>query len=86
VLASGGRTVPGPLGDRYIADLGATALAFCGQPVGGLDGHPIDAIAGRSAVDQPVDVSVSVQRAGSGMTDAENDAVSQHLRDLGYIE
>jgi predicted AlkP superfamily phosphohydrolase/phosphomutase len=86
ILASGGRTVPGPVGDRYIADVAATALAFCDQPTAGLDGRPIEAIAGRGATDRPLEAAVAVERGPSGMNDEENEAVAQHLRDLGYIE
>jgi predicted AlkP superfamily phosphohydrolase/phosphomutase len=86
IAAAGGRTVPGPLGDRYIADLAATALAFCGVSMTGLDGRVIEEIAGPSPIEAATEVSMTVHRGPSGMSDEENDAVAQHLRDLGYIE
>jgi predicted AlkP superfamily phosphohydrolase/phosphomutase len=95
VVASGGRTRPGSLGDRYIADLGATALAFCGVPADGLDGRVIDEVAGEAAERSAVTVDAHLDaqeprrrfdRGDSGMSDEDNEVVAQHLRDLGYIE
>ena len=37
---------PGDLGERDIADVAATVLAFCGMPVPPLDGHAIEEISG----------------------------------------
>jgi hypothetical protein len=52
----------------------------------GLDGRVIEQISGPSPTDAPREVSMTVDRGPSGMSDEENDAVAQHLRDLGYIE
>jgi hypothetical protein len=93
LVASGGRVEPGPLGDRYIADLAATALAFCGVPSSGLDGTVISRLTGgrepAAAADptgHPAPESGRVDRGGSGMSDEDNEVIAQHLRDLGYIE
>jgi predicted AlkP superfamily phosphohydrolase/phosphomutase len=86
IVAAGGRTVPGGLGERDIADVAATALAFCGvtAPV---DGVPIMEIAGGQ---EPPDVDsgtdVQMDRAPADLTDAEQAQMAEHLRNLGYIE
>ncbi len=94
LVASGGRTEPGALGDRYIADLAATALEFCGMPSPGLDGRAISQISGaagavaeRPAVGNGAGQGEGrVDRGGSGMSDEDSEVIAQHLRDLGYIE
>jgi predicted AlkP superfamily phosphohydrolase/phosphomutase len=96
VVANGGRTRPGTLGDRYIADLGATALAFCGVSADGLDGRVIKEVAGESPDRSPLTADASLgappearrrfDRGDSGMSEEDNEVVAQHLRDLGYIE
>jgi hypothetical protein len=64
----------------------ATALAFCGvtAPV---DGVPITEIAGGQ---EPPDVDsgtdVQMDRAPADLTDAEQEQMAEHLRNLGYIE
>ncbi len=94
VAACGGRTQPGPLGDRYIADIAATALAFCGQSAEGLDGTVIPQIAGEPAAAALRGAVASghggqrlaMDRGTAATTDEENEVIAQHLRDLGYIE
>lgn len=87
LVAHGGAIGSGDIGSRYIGDLAPTALAFCGLQVPGLDGRAIEEISGTG----PVTVSAgstdgsSHERLGS-LSDEDNEFMSQHLRDLGYIE
>jgi predicted AlkP superfamily phosphohydrolase/phosphomutase len=88
VVAHGGRATPGPLGERHIVDLGATAMAFCGVGVDDLDGVPIEQIAGRARAGAPVPTSngQSENNQRRSPSDEENLAIARHLRRLGYIE
>jgi predicted AlkP superfamily phosphohydrolase/phosphomutase len=86
IVACGGRTVPGDLGDRDIADIAATALAFCGVPSANLDGRVIDEIAGESTTREPAAVEAMERERGDELTDDQQEHIAQHLRDLGYIE
>jgi predicted AlkP superfamily phosphohydrolase/phosphomutase len=83
IAAAGGRTVPGHIGMRDIADVAATVLAYCGISPAGLDGAPIPEIAGDGR-DQ-----VFIQppaRGSSTLRDEDEDSIVQHLRGLGYID
>jgi predicted AlkP superfamily phosphohydrolase/phosphomutase len=87
VLASGGRTSGGDLGTRDITDIAATALAFAEAPSGRIDGAPISEIAGRATLrDELAEVSVDRGSRDEAMSEEDDAYVSQHLRDLGYIE
>jgi hypothetical protein len=90
LVAAGGRTRTGALEERQIADIPATALAFCGIGWTGLDGTPIEEIAGtdqtRAAAGQAAPAPMPVAAPAGDVSDAEHDYVAQHLRDLGYIE
>jgi predicted AlkP superfamily phosphohydrolase/phosphomutase len=86
VVSCGGRTVPGDLGDSDIADIAATALAFCGVPSANLDGRVIDEIAGSSTARQPAQVDAVERGGGDELTEDQQEHIAQHLRDLGYIE
>jgi predicted AlkP superfamily phosphohydrolase/phosphomutase len=86
VASCGGRTVPGDLGDRDIADITATALAFTGVASANLDGRAIDEIAGESTTREPVVVDTEERDVAEDLTVDEQAHIAQHLRDLGYIE
>jgi predicted AlkP superfamily phosphohydrolase/phosphomutase len=86
VVSCGGRTVPGDLGDRNIADITATALAFSGVASANLDGRVIDEIAGESRTREPAVVDAVERGGGDELTDDQQEHIAQHLRDLGYIE
>jgi hypothetical protein len=87
LLSSGGRTVPGALGDRDIADLAATALAFCGVSAPGIDGRSIDAIAGLPAQAAAAsEVEAEVGRASADLSEEDQRQIAEHLRSLGYLE
>jgi len=81
------------LGDRNIADMAATALAFSGTPCSDLDGNVIEEIAGTTA-DKTVDAtstpdgddSKELPLESRGLTQEEQESISSHLRSLGYIE
>ena len=74
------------LGDRDIADVAATALAFCGVTAP-MDGRPIVEIAGgREDTNVPADADIQMDRAPADLTDAEKEQMAEHLRNLGYIE
>ena len=87
LLAAGGRTHGGDLGVRKLPDLAATALAFCGVPVGKMDGASIEQIAGAPAIlDAGVNDDRPTSRSNVELSEDEVESISQHLRDLGYIE
>ena len=86
VVAAGGRTVPGDLGERDIADLAATALAFCGVSSNGLDGRPIDAISGSEAPTIQADDEMVSPREAAALSTEDQEQIADHLRNLGYIE
>jgi predicted AlkP superfamily phosphohydrolase/phosphomutase len=86
IVACGGRTVPGNLGDRSIADIAATALAFNGLAPVNLDGRVIDEIAGQAPAREPAAVDAVERERGDELTDDQQEHIAQHLRDLGYIE
>jgi predicted AlkP superfamily phosphohydrolase/phosphomutase len=86
LVAHGGSVRAGRLGTRYIGDLAPTALAFCGLELPGLDGHVIEEISGTGPMTVAAgDEGATPERVGS-MSDEDNEFMSQHLRDLGYIE
>jgi len=93
LVADGGGIKRGPLGDRNIADMAATALAFSGTPCSDLDGNVIEEIAGTTA-DKTVDAtstpdgddSKELPLESRGLTQEEQESISSHLRSLGYIE
>jgi predicted AlkP superfamily phosphohydrolase/phosphomutase len=86
VVACGGRTMRGDLGDREIADITATALAFSGVAPANLDGRAIDEIAGEPTTREPVAVDTVERDMAEELTADEQEHIAQHLRDLGYIE
>jgi predicted AlkP superfamily phosphohydrolase/phosphomutase len=88
VLIAAGEGIPARrLGVRDLADVAPTALAFCGVPSPDLDGTPIGEIAGGDA---PVPVATDDElvpvREGVGLSASEFEDVTQHLRDLGYVD
>jgi predicted AlkP superfamily phosphohydrolase/phosphomutase len=83
LAATGGRTVGDGLGVRDIADVAATALAFCGIAPTGLDGRPILEIAGEGGEEE---LSQLGERDSADLRDEDQEAMAEHLRGLGYIE
>lgn len=89
LVASGGRTVSGHLGERDIADIAATALAFCDVSHSSLDGRSIEQIAGREPKvgnRQEILASPSNNARPPKLSDEEEESIARHLRSLGYIE
>jgi predicted AlkP superfamily phosphohydrolase/phosphomutase len=88
IVASGGRTNPGSLGVRSLADIAPTVLSFHGiDPGDEIDGRPIDEIVGtRSDAPRPLLDRSSPVDGRDRMEREDEEFVEQHLRDLGYIE
>jgi predicted AlkP superfamily phosphohydrolase/phosphomutase len=84
VAAAGPGIAPGDLGNRDIADLAPTVLAFCGVALPAFDGHAIEEISGPSV--RAEDGGPDISRGPQQLTDEDDEFVVQHLRDLGYIE
>ncbi|MDQ3771529.1 MAG: alkaline phosphatase family protein [Actinomycetota bacterium] len=85
ILAAGGRTVAGELGQRDIRDLPATALGFAGISDPSMEGRSIEEIAG-SPVDKPVVADAESRHSVDDLSEADQESIAKHLRDLGYIE
>lgn len=85
ILAAGGRTVAGELGQRDIRDLPATALVFAGISDPAMEGRSIEEIAG-SPVSKPVVADTESRQPVGDLSEAEQESIAKHLRDLGYIE
>ncbi len=94
LIAHGNGIERGSLGDRHIADIAPTALAFSGTALGpDLEGEVIEEIAGTTA---PTAVLASntfadgdPKDSSQGLTELtqeEQESISSHLRSLGYIE
>lgn len=90
ILLAIGEQVPTlDLGVRGIADVPATALAFCGVDPSGLDGNVIEEVAGPGTGELARSDGVDARRSRTqerNLTDEEQDQIASHLRDLGYIE
>jgi predicted AlkP superfamily phosphohydrolase/phosphomutase len=90
IAASGPAVQRGDLGKRQLVDVAPTALAFFGITADGLDGRPIAALVEQRPAHDGAQVGSSggseVRRDPSGMSEADEEYVAQHLRDLGYIE
>src|SRR5207247_996671 len=79
VATAGPGIASGDLGERDIADLAPTVLAYCGVAVPPLDGHPIEEISGPSVrADGP---TPPVPRGPQQPADEADEFVVQHLRD-----
>lgn len=76
------------LGSVSIVDLAPTLLATQGLTVPGLDGRVIGGIVGddTSLAEQRPSAAVAVGSTVGEVSAEEQDEISQHLRDLGYIE
>jgi predicted AlkP superfamily phosphohydrolase/phosphomutase len=83
LVAAGDRVVGGYIGVRDIADIAATALAFCGISPSGLDGRAISEIAGGRHGEEIVQPG---PREVVELRDEDEDLITEHLRGLGYIE
>jgi predicted AlkP superfamily phosphohydrolase/phosphomutase len=83
LVAAGGRTIGGKIGVRDIADISATALAFCGISPSALDGRPISEIAGDRA---GAELLQPAERETVRLRDEDEDSITEHLRGLGYID
>ena len=87
LLSTGGRTVPGDLGERDIADVAATALAFCGVASPTIDGRPIAEIAGNTGhLGLATETGVQTSRTPADLSEEDQQQIAEHLRNLGYIE
>jgi hypothetical protein len=87
LVASGGRTARGHLDDHDIADVAATAMAFCGISPKDLDGRPIPAIAGVAAeATTTLQDGVQTTRSPADLSNDEQEQIAEHLRNLGYLE
>jgi predicted AlkP superfamily phosphohydrolase/phosphomutase len=87
ILMATGEGVPNcNLGERFIADIPATALAFCGITPDDLDGTVIDEIAEVSTVATPTPKREPVPKPSHELSEEDQEHIAQHLRDLGYIE
>jgi hypothetical protein len=90
-VASGGRTETSDLGERHLADVPATVLAYFGlQRLG--EGRAISEISG---AEEPGTIQVDSGTESpppawgevpAPATEQEEEHIAQHLRDLGYIE
>lgn len=85
IAASGSNVAPGDLGVRHLRDIAPTALAFCGLQTPSSAGSPIEEISG-SVGDRVTVSAVRDSRRQSELTDEEQQHITDHLRDLGYIE
>lgn len=85
ILAHGPRVAKGELGDRHLRDIAPTVLAFFGLRAPSSDGAPIEEISG-SLGDEVTVTAISESRRQSELTDEEQQQITDHLRDLGYIE
>lgn len=86
VASIGGRTVPGNLGLRAIEDLAPTALSFCRTPFEELDGRTIQEISGHEEARIGAAERADPRRTPQPLTVEQEESISKHLRDLGYIE
>jgi len=86
LVARGASIAAGDLGTKKLRDVAPTALAFCGLRVEGVEGEPIKEIAGRSADEVAVPARARVDAPGPQLSAEEEEDISRHLRDLGYIE
>ncbi len=84
--ANGGEVSHGTLPMRRIEDVPATALAFSGVSTEGMGGDPLGDIAQGSTM-EPVPASdLPAQTETPGLSEEDQEHITQHLRDLGYIE
>jgi predicted AlkP superfamily phosphohydrolase/phosphomutase len=92
VIVSSGPGVRGDaIGGPHLVDVAPTALAFFGLSAAGLDGRPIEGIVGTAPLGDDgappgAEREMSDRRTASRMSEADEEYVAQHLRDLGYIE
>jgi predicted AlkP superfamily phosphohydrolase/phosphomutase len=86
VVAHGDRVLPGDLGTRSLADIAPTALAFCGVHVDGLDGRPIEEVSGAHGRLASLQARSRADGSSEELSVEEQDQITNHLRDLGYIE
>lgn len=84
IVASGPGIAPGFLEERDIADLAPTVLALVGASYDGFDGREITVLTGRRETTAAVHDGGSTDRAD--VSEDQQEAIAQHLRDLGYIE
>jgi predicted AlkP superfamily phosphohydrolase/phosphomutase len=84
IAASGPGIAPGFLEERDIADLAPTVLALVGASYDGFDGSEITVLTGRRETTAAVHDGGSTDRAD--VSEDQQEAIAQHLRDLGYIE
>ena len=85
-LAVGDGITPGNLGTKQIADVSATALAFCDVTPHGLDGEVVNEVVPNFLPGKPTRDTVTAARSGVALSGSEQAEIAKHLRDLGYIE
>lgn len=85
IVAHGPQVAPGDLGVRHLRDIAPTALAFYGLRAPSSDGIPIEEISG-SLGDEVIVSAITDSRRQSELTNEEQEQITDHLRDLGYIE
>ncbi len=85
IVANGPHVVPGDLGVRHLRDIAPTALAFHGLRAPSSAGSPIQEISGSSGHEVTVS-PIRDSRRQSELTNEEQQQITDHLRDLGYIE
>lgn len=93
VIAAAGEGVPhADLGVRALADIAPTALAWCGtKPPTDLDGNVIEPLLGRNPAPVPQETTASDpvlvrERPNVDLSDEEAELITNHLRDLGYVD
>jgi len=86
VIAHGDQITPGELATRGLADLAPTALSFCGLRVEGLDGQSIEEVARTRGDEVVVKAGTGTDRTSEELSKEEQEQITNHLRDLGYIE
>jgi predicted AlkP superfamily phosphohydrolase/phosphomutase len=83
LVAAGKLADGGSIGLRDIADVAATALAFCGISPSGLDGRPISEIVGDRGGKELLQPA---EREPVRLQAEDEDSITEHLRGLGYID
>ena len=85
ILAHGPHIAPGDLGERHLHDIAPTALAFYGLRAPSSAGSPIEELSGAAGAEVTVGALGDIRRQ-SELTNEEQQQITDHLRDLGYIE
>lgn len=84
IAASGPGIASGSLPERDIADLAPTILALLGVSYDSFDGRQIDPLTPARVTAAAVEPGEAAERAE--VSEDQQEAIAEHLRDLGYIE